>query len=59
MAEQRNRRKRDYGSGGLYYSESRGYWIGQFKIGVKPDGKADIKTVYGKTKAEAQKKLRQ
>lgn len=58
MAEQRNRRKRDYGSGGLYYSESRGYWIGQFKIGVKPDGKADIKTVYGKTKAEAQKKLR-
>ena len=58
MTEQKERRKRDYGSGGLYYSESRGYWIGQYKLGVKPDGKPDVKTVYGKTKAEAQKKLR-
>lgn len=58
MAELAERRKRDYGSGSLYFSESRGYWVGQYKIGVKPDGKADVKTVYGKTKSEAQKKLR-
>lgn len=58
MAELTDRRKRDYGSGSLYFSESRGYWVGQYKIGVKPDGKPDVKTVYGKTKSEAQKKLR-
>lgn len=52
------KRKRAYGSGTVYYSESKQRWIGQYTIGTKPDGKPDKKTVYAKTEAECHKKLK-
>jgi len=46
------------GEGSLYRRQSDGRWIGAVLIGYKEDGKAKRKTVSGKTRAEATKKLR-
>ena len=51
-------RKRGYGNGSVYFRESDQRWVGKYKIGTKPDGKPDVKVVYGKTEAECHKKLR-
>lgn len=49
--------KRGYGNGSIYYNEKRQYWVGQYKVGTKPDGRPDVKTVYGKSENEVRKKL--
>lgn len=51
-------RKRGYGNGSVYFRESDQRWVGKYKIGTKPDGKPDVKVVYGKTEAECHKKLK-
>lgn len=40
--------KRTYGTGSIFWSESRNQWVGQYIAGVKPDGKPNKKFVYGK-----------
>lgn len=40
--------KRTYGTGSIYWSESRNQWVGQYIAGIKPDGKPNKKFVYGK-----------
>lgn len=40
--------KRTYGTGSIYWSDSRNQWVGQYIAGVKPDGKPNKKFVYGK-----------
>ena len=51
------KRQRQFGNGSVYYVESRNAWIGKYNAGRKPNGKPDIKTVSGKTEAEAHRKL--
>lgn len=51
------KRNRGYGNGTIYYRASDQRWVGKFTKGRKPDGKPDLIVVYGKTEAEAQKKL--
>lgn len=51
-------RKRGYGNGTVYLRQSDQRWVGKYKIGTKPDGKPDVKIVYGKTEAECHKKLK-
>lgn len=53
------KRKRGYGNGSVYYRESDQRWVGSFTLGKKPNGKPDVKTVYGKTEAECHKKLKE
>lgn len=50
--------KRSKGAGSVYYSESRGEWVGQYTkaINVKT-GNALRGAVYGKSEEEAQEKL--
>lgn len=50
--------KREYGTGSVYYSESRKRWVGQYKTGVTAEGKPKKKTIYGKTKKEVKEKLK-
>ena len=52
------KRERGFGNGSVYYNSSRQKWVGQYKIGIRPDGKAEVRTVYAKTEAEAHKKLK-
>ena len=54
MAARRNR-----GEGGLSWNEDRQRWIGRVSLGYFPNGKQRIGTVSGRTKTEAQRKLRQ
>ncbi len=49
--------KRGNGEGTIFYSEKLQRWIAQFNYGRKPDGSLNRKTVYGKTRAEAHKKM--
>jgi integrase len=49
--------RRDNGMGTVY-QRSDGRWTGQVQIGTQPNGKPWRKTVYGKTRAEAMKNLR-
>ena len=49
--------KRGNGEGTVFYSERLNRWIAQFNYGRKPDGSLNRKTVYGKTRAEANKKM--
>lgn len=53
----KNKSKRDYGTGSVYYSESRKSWCAQYKVGVNSNGSAKKKTIYGKTKKEVKSKL--
>lgn len=50
-------RKRGNGEGTIYYSEKLKRWVGQFTAGVKPNGKINRKTVYGKTRKEVSEKI--
>lgn len=51
-------KKREYGTGSIYYIESRSRWAAQLKVGVKADGSPRKKTILGKTKKEVKDKLR-
>lgn len=51
-------RKRGYGNGTVYFRQSDQRWVGKYKIGTKPDGKPDVKVVYGKTETECHRKLK-
>ncbi len=48
-----------YGKGSIYKDEKRGRWIGRIATGKDKDGKTKRKAVYGRTKAEVKKKLKQ
>lgn len=50
--------KREYGTGSIYYSESRKRWVGQYKTGTAADGKPKKKTIYGKTRKEVKERLK-
>lgn len=50
--------KNTYGNGSIYYSEPKGKWVGQIKVGIKADGKVNRRTVYGKTKKEVKEKIK-
>ena len=51
-------KRRQKGDGAIYYDESRKLYVGQITVGVDENGKRKRKTVYGKTKTEAQKKIK-
>lgn len=51
--------KREYGTGSVYFSESKKKWVGQYRIGTDANGKPKKKTIYGKTKKEVKDKLKQ
>lgn len=51
--------KREYGTGSVYFSESKKKWVGQYRIGTDTNGKPKKKTIYGKTKKEVKDKLKQ
>lgn len=50
--------KREYGTGSIYYIESRKRWAASLKIGVNANGTPKKKTVTGKTKKEVKDKLK-
>ena len=50
--------KNTYGNGSIYYSEPKGKWVGQIKVGIKADGKINRRTVYGRTKKEVKEKIK-
>ena len=56
MPTQRRGHKRGHGEGTIGQRPD-GRWIAQVMVGYKPDGKKDVRTVYGKTRAECQAKL--
>src|SRR5262245_10470158 len=51
------RKRRGRGEGAVY-QRADGYWTGSISLGADGRGKRRRRTVYGKTKDEAQKKLR-
>jgi len=51
-------KRRSRGDGGLRWSESRQRWIAELTIGYTPAGKRIVRSAYGKTKTEAQQKLK-
>lgn len=52
-------KRREWGTGSLYQRKSDGRWIGAVDVGYKPDGiTRDRRTVSGKTRDEARRKLR-
>jgi integrase len=51
------KKKRNHGTGSVYFVEKENVWVGAYKAGIKPNGRPDIKTVRGKTEAEANRKL--
>ena len=50
---------RQYGTGSIYYQESRKNWRGQLIIGKQSNGRDKVKNFYGKTKSEVQKQMKQ
>jgi integrase len=56
MARKRQRRAR--GDGAVFFSESKGCWVGRAIVGVKPDGKPKYKEVSAKTQGECLAKKR-
>lgn len=52
------KRQRGYGNGSVYFRESDKRWVGKIKAGTNADGKPVYRTVYGKTEAEAHRKLK-
>ena len=50
---------RQYGTGSIYYIESRKTWRGQLIIGKQTNGKDKVKNFYGKTKSDVQKQMKQ
>lgn len=55
MAEEKKRREKGDGS---ISQRKDGLWVGRYDAGKKPDGKRNIKVVYGKTDKECKKKLK-
>ena len=53
------KRNRGYGNGTVYLRASDKRWVGKYKLGTKPDGKPDVKVVYGKSEPECHKKLKE
>ena len=52
------RRPRKHADGeGLLRQRKDGLWEGRLMVGVKPDGKPDVRSVYGKTQEEALDRL--
>lgn len=51
-------KRREHGTGGVTQRKD-GRWQGQYDAGIKPNGKRDVKYVYGKTEAECKRKLRE
>ncbi len=51
--------RRSRGDGGLSWDESRKRWIASLTVGYTPDGKRVVKRGSGRTKTEAQRKLRE
>lgn len=51
-------KRREHGTGGVTQRKD-GRWQGQYDAGVKPNGKRDVKYVYGKTEAECKRKLKE
>jgi integrase len=56
MARKRQRRAR--GDGAVFFSESKGCWVGRAIVGVKPDGKPKYKEVSARTQGECLRKKR-
>ena len=52
------KKRREQGTGGISQRKD-GTWQGRFDVGVKGNGKRDIKYVYAKTEAECKRKLRE
>ena len=55
-AARRKGHKRGDGEG-LIRQRPNGLWEARLMVGAKPDGRPDVRTVYGKTQAETRKKL--
>lgn len=53
----RQTRTRVRGEGTIYFHKASGRYAAQLVVGVKPDGKPDRRTVYGKTPEEVAEKL--
>lgn len=51
--------KKANGDGAVYYSDTKQKWVGQITLGYDENGKRKRKTVYGTTKTEVKKKLKQ
>lgn len=51
-------KRRSRGDGSLYWDESRQRWVAKVTTGYTPAGKRIVRKASGKTKTEAQKKLR-
>ena len=49
---------RDKGEGSVF-QRNNGKWVAEFRVGTKPNGKANTKTFTGKTEQEVKKKLKQ
>jgi integrase len=56
MTEIEKRKNRGHGEGTIR-KRADGRWMAQLMVGYKPDGARDIRSVYGKTRGECQKKL--
>jgi integrase len=57
MAETRQRKKKRGHGEGAVQQRADGRWMAQVMVGYKVDGTRDIRSVYGKTRGECQKKL--
>jgi integrase len=51
--------RRSRGDGGLYWNETRQRWIAEVTTGFTPAGKRVVRRASGKTKTEAQRKLKE
>ena len=51
--------KANHGDGTIFYSNSKGKWIGQINTGRDENGKIKRKSVYGDTQQEVKGKLNQ
>ncbi len=57
-AAKRPAHKRGHGEGSIDQTPD-GRWRGRLMVGYKPDGKPDRRTLYGKTRADVQRQLRE
>src|SRR6266498_2616055 len=56
MTETKQRKNQGHGEGAIQ-KRADGRWMAQLMVGTKADGERDIRSVYGKTRGECQKKL--
>lgn len=52
-------RRRDRGDGGLFWNEKRQRWTAEVTVGYQPNGKRIVRRGSGRTKTEAQRKLKE